>query len=155
MSIYTDIQSLADGKSKSKSWYREQLIYGLQGKGDIIAPGDLIFFSYSAATADKMPFYDRWPLVMVTDVDYTNQTFTGGNIHYLRPTLRKAVGRSWAGGNGSYPKKCFHKYLMSNVGSIYEVPRTSEWNDVGLLPVEDFVRTVGSRSIQIPSRMVW
>ena len=66
MSIFTDIKELAEGRSQSKEWYRSQLTYGLESYSGGFEPGDIIFFSYAAAT-EKLPFYDRFPMVRITD----------------------------------------------------------------------------------------
>ena len=100
MSIFNDVRDLAGGSKKSKDWYRSQVMYGLEdSKG--FRPGDVIFFSYTAATKD-LPYYDKYPMVLITDVDMQNLQFSGGNLHYLRPNTRVSVAKSWGGGGRSY-----------------------------------------------------
>lgn len=149
MSIFTDIKDLAGGKKQSKDWYRSQTFYGLQDYTGGFKPGDVIFFSYSAATPN-LPFYDKFPMVQITDVDMQNLQFSGGNLHYLRPSARKSVARSWGGGSISYPRRCHHKYFMSNASNIKSVP-ASELVDMTPLPLEQFT----SRGIEVPSSFIW
>ena len=81
MSIFTDVKDLAGGKSQSKQWYREQLQYGLESYEGGFTVGDIIFFNYSAQTPD-LKFWDTFPMVLITDVDYQKMQFSGGNMHY-------------------------------------------------------------------------
>ena len=66
----------------------KQLQFGLQSYTGAFTVGDIIFFNYSAQTPDLL-FWDTFPMVQITDVDYDNKQFSGGNIHYLRPSTRK------------------------------------------------------------------
>ena len=97
MSIFTDVKDLAGGVTQSKQWYREQLQYGLESYEGGFTVGDIIFFNYSAQTPD-LPFWDTFPMVLITDVDYQKMQFSGGNMHYLRPSSRRSMGNSWASG---------------------------------------------------------
>ena len=64
---------------------------------DKVVPGQMLFFEYNALHKDKLPVWDRFPLVFMWDV------WTGGegkfglpgkryaigiNLHYLKPALR-------------------------------------------------------------------
>ena len=60
MSIFTDIKDLAGGAVQSKSWYREQLQYGLESYTGFFTVGDIIFFNYSAQTPN-LPFLGYIP----------------------------------------------------------------------------------------------
>ena len=114
MSIFTDIKDLAEGVKQSKQWYREQLQYGLEEYTGAFTVGDIIFYNYSAQTPD-LQFWDTFPMVLITDVDYQKKQFSGGNMHYLRPNTRKSMASTWASGSISYPMRCHHKYFMSSV----------------------------------------
>ena len=155
MSIFTDVKDLAGGKSQSKQWYREQLQYGLEDYTGGFIVGDIIFFNYSAQTPN-LKFWDTFPMVLITDVDYQNMRFSGGNMHYLRPNSRKSMATTWAAGSISYPMRCHHKYLMSSVTRAYNVPQ-DELNDMTPLPVEQFViRPAGlGRTMEVPSSIIW
>lgn len=152
MSIFTDIKDLAGGQKKSKDWYRSQAFYGLQdSKGFKI--GDVIYFAYSAQT-ERLPFYDRYPMVLITDIDLPNKQFSGGNLHYLRPNVRRSVAKSWGGGSVSYPMRCHHKYFMSNASNIKTVPAV-DLLDMTPLPLEQFVTDVAGRLLDTPSSFIW
>ena len=155
MSIFTDVKDLAGGVKQSKQWYREQLQYGLEAYEGAFIVGDIVFFNYSAQTPD-LKFWDTFPMVLVTDVDYQKKQFSGGNMHYLRPNVRKSVASAWASGSISYPMRCYHKYFMSSVTRAYNVPQ-DEMRDMTPLPVEQFViRPSGlGRTMEVPSSIIW
>lgn len=153
MSVFTDVKDLAEGQKKSKDWYREQLFYGLEQYTGAFKPGDIIIFRYSAAT-EKLQYWDTCPMVLITDLDMRQQQFSGHNAHYLRPDARKSICNQWAAGSRGAPRRCYHKYFMSNASSIYRVPKESLLN-MTPLPVEQFVlRTIG-RTIEVPSSFIW
>tara|TARA_B100000131_G_C18076621_1_gene596626 strand:- start:778 stop:1257 length:480 start_codon:yes stop_codon:yes gene_type:complete len=155
MSIFTDVKELASGIPQSKSWYREQLTFGLQEYEGAFQVGDIIFFNYSAQTPD-LPWWDTFPMVLITDVDYDKMQFSGGNLHYLRPGTRKMVAGNWADGALSYPMRCHHKYFMSSATRVYNVPN-EELNDMTPLPVEQFViqpKGIG-KILEVPSAIIW
>ena len=155
MSIFTDVKDLAGGVKQSKQWYREQLQYGLEEYTGGFTVGDIIFFNYSAQTPN-LKFWDTFPMVLVTDVDYQKMQFSGGNMHYLRPNVRRGVAVAWAAGSISYPMRCHHKYFMSSVTRAYNVPQ-DELRDMTPLPVEQFViRPSGlGRTMEVPSSIIW
>ena len=155
MSIFTDVKDLAGGIKQSKQWYREQLQYGLESYEGGFTVGDIIFFNYSAQTPD-LPFWDTFPMVLITDVDYQKMQFSGGNMHYLRPSSRRSMANSWASGGISYPMRCHHKYFMSSCTSVYIVPQ-DELSEMTPLPVEQFVmRPPGlGKTMEVPSRIIW
>lgn len=152
MSIFTDIKDLAGGKKKSKDWYRSQAFYGLQDSTGF-AVGDVIYYAYAAAT-EKLPFYDRFPMVLITDIDMQNLQFSGGNLHYLRPDARRSVAKSWGGGSVSYPSRCHHKYFMSNASNIKTV-RREDLIDMTPLPLEQFTMRRAGVRIDVPSSFIW
>ena len=155
MSIFTDVKDLAGGVKQSKQWYREQLQYGLESYTGGFTVGDIIFFNYSAQTPN-LKFWDTFPMVLVTDVDYQKKQFSGGNMHYLRPNVRRGVASAWASGSISYPMRCYHKYFMSSVTRAYNVPQ-EEFREMTPLPVEQFViRPKGlGRTMEVPSSIIW
>ena len=51
-----------------------------------ITPGSLITFSYRAKGANDLPYWDRYPLVLVTQIN--KDGWTGINLHYMHPRLR-------------------------------------------------------------------
>ena len=53
---------------------------------DSPSPGRMYMFSYDPKTKDKLPYYDRFPLVF--PFDSAPGGFMGLNLHYLSPMLR-------------------------------------------------------------------
>ena len=153
MSIFTDVKDLAEGKSQSKEWYRSQLQYGLEPYEGNFNVGDIIFFAYSAAT-EKLQFYDRFPMVQISDLDTPNMQFSGGNLHYLRPTARKTIAAQWSVGSPAYPARCHHKYFMSNASNIKTV-RRADLLDMTPLPLEQFTMRRAGMRIDVPSSFIW
>jgi len=153
MSVFTDVKDLASGKKQSKDWYREQLMYGLEDYSGGFEVGDIILFNYSAAT-EKLPFYDKYPMVLITDKDTVNAQFSGGNIHYLRPSVRKSICQSWSSGSNAFPQRCYHKYFMSNARQIKTVRRV-DLNNMTPLPIEQFTMSRVGRMIDVPSSFIW
>ena len=155
MSIFTDVKDLAGGIKQSKQWYRAQLQYGLESYEGGFTVGDIVFFNYSAQTPD-LAFWDTFPMVLITAVDYQKKQFSGGNMHYLRPNSRRSMANSWASGGISYPMRCHHKYFMSSVTRAYNVPQ-EEFREMTPLPVEQFViRPKGlGRTMEVPSSIIW
>lgn len=154
MSIFTDVKDLAGGTKQSKEWYREQLMYGLQDYTGTFDVGDIILFSYGAATADKLPFYDRFPMVLITEKDTQNMQFSGGNVHYLRPDARKSICKNWSAGSLAYPRRCHHKYFMSNVSAVKTILK-EDLTDMTPLPIEQFTMPRVGRMIDVPSSFIW
>ena len=48
--------------------------------------GRMYLFFYDAKTKDKLPYWDRFPLIFILEI--TQDGFTGLNLHYLPPRLR-------------------------------------------------------------------
>jgi hypothetical protein len=46
----------------------------------------MYLFFYDAKTKDKLPYWDRFPLIFILEI--TQDGFTGLNLHYLPPRLR-------------------------------------------------------------------
>jgi len=154
MSIYTDVLDFQGGKRRGKAWYRDQVRALLTPLDRLPAVGDVVFYTYSAATAEKLKFWDRFPMTLITDVNLSEDKFEGGNLHYLRPTVRVSVGAMIKAGGMSYPRRCHHKYFLSAAGSMYLVPK-EELDSIGKLPLEQFTTSVMGRNIDMPSSHVW
>ena len=150
---FKDIRDLASGASKSKDWYRSQVRYELEPIGRPLQAGDIIFYDY-VAQSPNLDWYDMHPLTYVREIDSFLQQFNGGNIHYLRPSIRQAVGKSFASGGTTYPAKCHHKYFMSAASNIYLVP-PEYFTDYVPLPLEQFLFTRAGVKVEVPSSFIW
>lgn len=148
---------------KSSNWYTNSLLNELQlvQKKDInqldtnfIIPGDLIFFLYSAKFPQKYKFWDQHPLVYVIEVRPRDGLFFGSNLHYLSPSYRGSVVKTYLnkGGQVNAPRKTLKNYLFGNViTDLYKVPK-DDWEGVSLLPTEKFIDKRGS---SYPKYKVW
>lgn len=125
-------------------------------------PGMMYMFRYDPKTKDTLPFYDKFPLIILVDIG--DGGFEGINLHYLPIGLRQ---RFFYGGllNTASDKRfnentffkisydilkgtrsmkafapCFKKYLTPRVrGSIVHVP-SNEWEMAIHLPSADFAK---------------
>jgi hypothetical protein len=155
MTIYTDIKrSAGAGFGKSQEWFRSQFMSRVSGHyTENPKPKQMLFFSYSAKTSEKLQYWDKYPLVYVMDIGETY--FVGGNLHYIAPQFRSSIGKMFQSGTADFPDKMFHKYLKSNVQSPLYIIDEEEWADVGLLPIEQFVTYDRGKLRKIPSLTVW
>lgn len=140
----------AGKKYRSSDWYTNALMNSLmeyqkkninQEDTNFIIPGDLVFFMYNAKYPQKYEYWDRHPLSYVIEVNPSQGSFLGSNLHYLNPQYRDAVVSSYLNKAGSVnaPKKTLHKYLFSGVLSDLSKVPEKEWKEVSLLPTEKFV----------------
>lgn len=164
MSISQDIIKRAGRTGyKSGDWYTNALMNELgsyQGKDinqldtSFIIPGDFVFFLYSAKYAQKYQFWDQHPLVYVIEVRPRDGLFFGANVHYLNPSYRGAVAKSFLNklGEVNAPRKTLKNYLFGNVVTdFYKIPK-DDWEGVSLLPTEKFV---DKRGQSVPKYKVW
>jgi len=90
---FQELKASVKGRSNSRA-YRERFARLAQGETEIsdlgrvtrgfpivskLRPGMLIAFEYSAKTGDKLPYWDRFPLVLVTKI--TRHGWFGINFH--------------------------------------------------------------------------
>tara|TARA_Y100000996_G_C22542381_1_gene650492 strand:+ start:226 stop:870 length:645 start_codon:yes stop_codon:yes gene_type:complete len=137
--------------------------------------GKMFMFEYEAKGAEKMPFYDQFPLIFPIE-SYSNG-FLGINLHYLPHTWRAVLMDSLYDlrtdenmdestrlrlvNNGyntlkksakyRYFRPCVKRYLNEQVKSRYmEVP-SDEWEIAMFLPLERFVGA-SRRQVWLDSR---
>ena len=53
--------------------------------------GKVYSFRYNAVYARVLPYYDRYPLVLVLSRNSRKRTFTGLNLHYIPPLYKKQL----------------------------------------------------------------
>lgn len=152
--LYEQISKEMKGFGKTNDFYRDWLFSKVSGHFTTSPkPGQMLFFSYNALTADTLKWFDKYPLVMVTET--TENHFIGGNLHYVSPNLRKAIGKQFQNGSLAYPIKMHHKYLRSNVNSPLFIIDEIEWADIGLIPTEWFVKIENGKTVKVSSSQVW
>ena len=101
--------------------------------------GQLYMFEYKAKTK-RLPYYDTFPLVYVMRA--SRSEFWGVNLHYMSPKKRVMVIKKLMEGRIDVPKRCFHKYLISQVDGKMLDLASKEWDTAILLPIENFIRNI-------------
>lgn len=163
------IQSVVDaakGRPKSTDWYRDKIKeFGKPGALDLIRDGKqaarpffgrLNMFFYDPKLKKKLPYYDRFPLVL--PLEKYNDGFLGINLHYLPIPLRiKLLDRLVDFSNNtkfdestrlnvSYQnlkrvrliKPTIKRYLAGKVKSRFRRVDADEFTVATLLPVQRF-----------------
>ncbi len=155
--------SKAKQAKKSAAWFKTKV--GESAKGfkqkAVLKPGKMYTFGYDAKLKAILPYWDKFPLIVVLDT--YSDGFLGLNFHYLSPIDRqmfftkilkfsnqkgdpmdftdKAIFNiSWdAVKNIKHADKMIHKYLYGHVRtSLLEAP-PNEWENVIFLPYQRFV----------------
>lgn len=157
-----DAKNWFSSKIKSASGYRNAIIKTTERSKSTAVVGKLFFFYYDPKTKDKLPIYDRFPLVF--PIEKYSDGFLGLNLHYLSGGERSALLNrlleyknnsrltettrlrlsydllSSSKKLASSSRPTIKRYLFNHVRSNFiEVPAT-EWEMAIQLPVELFVR---------------
>ena len=163
-------QGLTAGTNASRTWLRNKINElkptrqalmndrtRLQSSSII---GRMYFYFYDPKTKDKMPYYDRFPLVI--PIENYKDGFLGLNLHYIHPKQRMILldKLSSTASNKTYDENtklrisyqylasaasafeatpCIKRYLYSNIQSRFLEINADEWDIACLLPVESFV----------------
>lgn len=163
-------QGLSAGTNASRTWLRNKINElkptrqalmndrtRLQSSSII---GRMYFYFYDPKTKDKMPYYDRFPLVI--PIENYKDGFLGLNLHYIHPKQRMILldKLSSTASNKTYDENtklrisyqylasaasafeatpCIKRYLYSNIQSRFLEINADEWDIACLLPVESFV----------------
>lgn len=150
------------GKARSAAGYRKNIVGNDDRGRDSTVIGKMYFFYYDPKFKDKLPVYDRFPLVF--PIERYSDGFLGLNLHYLSQGERKALlnrlmeFRSNTRMNettrlrlsydliastkklASSSRPCIKRYLFSHVRSKFVEVTSNEWEQAINLPVELFVR---------------
>lgn len=123
--------------------------------------GSMFMFFYDPKHKETLPYYDRFPLVIV--VGPAEGGFYGLNLHYLPPALRAKFldGLMDITNNNRYDmstkfniryntlkrasklryfKPCFKHYLNKHVVSRFALVPSTEWEIATFLPTAQFVK---------------
>lgn len=134
--------------------------------------GSMYMFFYDPKHKDTLPYYDRFPLVIV--LDKAEGGFLGLNLHYLPPILRAKFldGLIDTANNKLYTdntrfmvtyrmlkssarlkyfKPCVKHYLTSQVRSRFARVPAPEWEIATFLPTADFAKS-GKADVYSDSR---
>tara|TARA_R100000152_G_C6773063_1_gene200238 strand:+ start:1332 stop:1880 length:549 start_codon:yes stop_codon:yes gene_type:complete len=135
-------------------WYANELYNELSEVAEERFPeiGELCYFSYSAAYANKYQWWDRRPLAYILDI--RNDSILGGNLHYYNPNIRSAIAGSLINKReAQLPNKTLHRYFINNISGLYIIPEDSkEWSDIAMLVTESFVNKYGRK---VSPEQVW
>jgi len=133
---------------------------------NVRSTGRMVMFAYDAKHKDKLPYWDALPLILV--VEMKPDGFTGLNLHYVPPLVRKSIiqalmeNLNWEPttatglskgqkksiamsynilkGSARYQviKPCFKRYLFSQVKSTFMYIDPREWEKAIMMPTERF-----------------
>jgi len=134
---------------------------GVANIGDII--GSMMLFGYNPKTKDTLPYYDRFPLVFVTDIH--SDGFHGINMHYLpnkyRAILMDGLYRIAESEDEQrlalsyallksvrelrFYKPCYKRYLNSHTVTNYVNIERKYWDIALFLPLARFEKANKTR----------
>lgn len=163
--------------NKSEKWFKETLAKGVRGHS-VVRPeaGKLYAFIYDAKHKDKLPFWDKYPLIIFLGTSKSKVAgttlFHGLNLHYVPPKARQEfleellkrhsttttitnstkLKVDWSkvrGMNGS--ELMIKAYLPSHVKGRFVEIKPADWSNVVLLPLQQFV----SQGKRFAASKVW
>lgn len=163
--------SLRSGRMRREDLMKEEPI----NTSNRFQPGDMVMFFYDAKTKDKLPYWDRFPLVIL--VEKAERGFYGLNLHYLPPTLRAKFLDALleVTNNNSYDDKtkfelsydllkraqkfkyfkpCFKRYLLNNVQSKFAKVSAPEWEIATFLPTASWQKAQANEVYKQSRKMV-
>ena len=174
--IFSDLLSKAPASIKSnaadaRTWLssnmrqvrQSRILQGDRSRlEDHISIGGMYMFVYDPKTKEKLPYYDKFPLIF--PFNSAPGGFLGLNLHYLPPVARaKLMDALWPhinnddlrqdrrleityeilNGSSRYRhfKPCVKRYLNSHVRTRFVRIYPEEWNLAVFLPTERFAKT--------------
>jgi hypothetical protein len=137
--------------------------------------GSMNMFFYDPKTKDTLPYYDRFPLVII--VGPAPKGFYGLNLHYLPPILRakfldalleitnnKAYDEKTRfdisynmlkrTASMKYFKPCYKHYLTAHVRSRMARVSATEWEIATFLPTQNFEKASAAEVYKQSRRMI-
>ena len=160
-------------QERSSTWYvnkakglsyidRSKVLNSGSVSGNIV-PGMMFIFIYDPKTKDRLPFYDKFPLVF--PYDYDSDGFIGLNMHYLpraqRTNLMNALLKYSTKQGDDVDEKtkilfnyqilkssisfsgyraCLKRYRFDHVRSELIIIPATEWQIALYLPLENFAK---------------
>lgn len=138
-------------------------------------PGNMFMFFYDPKTKDTLPYYDKFPLVIV--VGKAEGGFYGLNLHYISPILRARLldalldnttdkrydentrfKVNYAMLNRTsklrFYKPCFKHYLLDHVQSRLAHVPAPEWEIATFLPMADWRKSRASAVYKLSKDMI-
>ena len=129
--------------------------------------GGMYFFFYNPKTRDELPYYDRFPLVLMLQRE--SDGFLGLNLHYLPVRYRVMFLQKLVKYGAIYNENdeikrvrityeilsnakrfrefrpCLKRYLYSNIKSRILAVQPNEWDVATMLPVQQFKKAQASK----------
>ena len=142
------LEWFADKVRKGRTVSLDKVSEGFKNKR--LEVGNMIAYGYAPIGADRLPYYDRTPLVIL--MDFTKDGWYGINLHYLPPrmraallveiTYRKKPMQQIARALESNPmtKPCLKRYIAKQLTQKPVTIPKSEWDIAIQLPFESFVK---------------
>tara|TARA_A200000159_G_scaffold164526_1_gene194543 strand:- start:3125 stop:3709 length:585 start_codon:yes stop_codon:yes gene_type:complete len=138
-------------------------------------PGNMFMFFYDPKTKETLPYYDKFPLVIV--VGKAEGGFYGLNLHYISPLLRVKLldalmanttdrrydentrfKLNYAMLNRSsklrFYKPCFKHYLLDHVQSRLAHVPAPEWEIATFLPMANWQGARGAAVYKFSKEMI-
>lgn len=165
--------------TKAKVWFREmaQKVSSVSpnkllgdpeniviSRMDTSVIGSMVFYFYDPKLKESLPYYDKFPLVFVSDIN--KDGWSGINVHYLPPFLRaklmdalyktaEAKGTDKMRLNISYNilksvakmmyfKPCYKRYLTNHLKSNVIKVKPDNWDMALMLPTQRFAKKSAS-----------
>lgn len=162
--LFNRYRSLADsagapkGRKAAIEWLRKtirkgknisslsRVTEGLRARPMI--PGSMVIYEYDAKFKEKLPFWDRFPLIIY--LSNAKGGWYGANLHYLPPRMRSALlyelhvekktlaQIAKAMEQNPITKHCLKRYLFSQLKSTPLTVPKDEWDIAISLPFENF-----------------
>jgi len=120
-----------------------------QHRDDLVSQihrGGMFLFFYNPKLKDKLPYYDKFPLVI--PLERYADGFLGINLHYLPPKIRRILLDRIRDRHMSYKtlkrykyiKPIIKRYLNSHIQGRFLLVKEEDWETAIFLPVERFVK---------------
>ena len=185
MAVSNYIQSVIDaakGRPRSTDWFRDKIAeFGKPGALDLIRDGKrsrtpfygrLNMFFYDPKLKAKLPYYDRFPLVL--PLERYSDGFLGINFHYLPIPLRirlldrlvdfssntkfdesTKLNVNYTGvKNIKLVKPTLHRYLSGRVKTDFRRIDADEFTVATLLPVQRFSKASAAEVYRDSRKMI-
>lgn len=127
--------------------------------------GEIVLFKYDPKGKDTLEYYDEHPLVLVTG--FTNTGFSGINLHYIPPKIRRAIvvklvefkmrsssPRGYierampllvAVSSDAMFSHSYKNYLGAHLQSRFAIVGVDHWKFVSALPLQKFKKESSSK----------
>lgn len=138
-------------------------------------PGNMFMFFYDPKTKDTLPYYDKFPLVIV--VGKAPGGFYGLNLHYISPLLRAKLLDALLDNTSDkrydentrfkvnyamlnrtsklrFYKPCFKHYLLDHVQSRLAHVPAPEWEIATFLPMADWQKSRAAAVYKLSKDMI-